>query len=194
MGFKVIASGRKTGTQSIAKDVATIELSSNDFIFSQASIVTSAMVEPNSYKIHPSTARFINNNGDGWTNEALKNNYDSFIGAYNFVNHVQEHDKAVGFVGDAISRRIIIDPEDNIYVRYIEILIATSRDFQTLVNKILKDDIKYLSMGCEAETSQCSYCGEVFEDEELCDHLAYSKGKYYIDKQVEVFNREQENK
>jgi len=183
MAFKIIASSeKKSEVKKVSKEMATIEVASNDFVFSQASIVSSAMVEPNSYKVHPSTAKYINANGDGWKNETLKNNYKSFIGAYNYVNHVQEHEKAVGFLGDAALRKIIVDPKENIYVYYVDILVATSRDMQKLINKLLRDEIEYLSMGCEAETSQCTQCGEVFDDEEsMCDHLTFSKGKYYMD-------------
>jgi hypothetical protein len=140
------------------------------------------MLEPNSFKIHPTTSKFINSNGDGWSNSSLKKNYKSFIGSYNFLNHVQEHDKAIGFLGDAVLRKRIIDPKENTYVFYTDILVVTHRDFQDLVNKILKDEIRYLSMGCEAEISQCTQCGGIFkENEDMCDHLAYFKGKYYVD-------------
>jgi hypothetical protein len=181
MAYRIIAS-KKSGLNQIKNKEAKIFLSSNDYIFSQASIVCSSMLELNSFKIHPSTSRFVNSNGDSWSNVSLKNNYKSFIGAYNFVNHVQEHEKAVGFIGDAVKRTRIIDPKDNIYIFYVDILIITHRDFKDLVNKILKNEIKYLSMGCEAEVSQCTQCGEIFrEEDDMCDHLACSKGKYYID-------------
>lgn len=182
MAFDIIASSKKSGVQKISKDEAVIELASDDFVFAQASIVSSAMVEPNSFKIHPLTSKYVNSNGDGWTNGALKNNYKSFIGAYNYVNHVQEPEKAVGFLGDAALRKIIVDPKENIYVYYVDILVITHRDMQKLVTKLLNNDIEFLSMGCEAETSQCSQCGEIFDDEDsMCDHLTFSKGKYYID-------------
>jgi hypothetical protein len=183
MSFKIIASSnKKSGVKKVSKEDATIELASNDYVFAQASIVSSAMTEPNSFKIHPSTSKYINSNGDGWKNEALKSNYKSFIGAYNYVNHVQEHEKAVGFIGDAALRKIIVDPKENIYVYYVDILVVTHRDMESLVRKLLSNNIEFLSMGCEAETSQCSQCGDIFEDDEsMCDHLTFSKGKYYID-------------
>lgn len=182
MAFKIIASGKDGGLKKVSKEKATVELSSNDYVFAQASIVSSAMLEQNSYKVHPLTAKYINSNGDGWSNETLKNNYESFIGAYNYVNHVQEHEKAVGFLGDAALRKIIVDPKQNIFVYYVDLLIVTHRDMQRLIKKLLSDQIEYLSMGCEAEISQCTYCGETFgDDEEMCDHLTFNKGKYYID-------------
>lgn len=184
MSFEIIASrNKKSELQKVGKEEATIEVSSNDFIFAQASIVCSAMQEKNSFKIHPSTSKFINSNGDGWTNPALNSNYKSFIGAYNYVNHVQEPEKSVGFLGDTVKRTVIIDPKENIFVYYVDILVVTSRDFESLVSKILRGDIEFLSMGCEAEVSQCSKCGEYFydDDDEMCDHLTFSKGKYYMD-------------
>lgn len=183
MGFNIIASScKESGIKKSSKDSSIVELASDDFVFAQASIVTSAFTEPNSYKVHPSAIKYINSNGDGWKNSTMKNNYNSFIGAYNYINHVQEHDKAVGFLGDAALRKIIIEPKDNIFVYYVDILVLTHRDMQTLVNKLLKDEIQFLSMGCEAETSQCTYCGDIFDDDEsMCDHLSFNKGKFYVD-------------
>jgi hypothetical protein len=183
MSFKIIGSKKKSGIKEVSKEEAVVELSSNDYIFAQASIVSSTMLENNSYKIHPLTNKYVNSNGDGWSNETLKNNYKSFIGGYNYVNHVQEHEKAVGFLGDAALRKIIVSPEENIFVYYVDLLIVTHRDMQNLVKKLLNDQIEYLSMGCEAETSLCTRCGETFrDDEDMCDHLTFDKGKYYLDK------------
>ena len=115
MSFNIIAKSTNKGIKRVANSIVDIELPSKDFLFTQASIVCSIMVEPNSFKIYPETGKFVNNNGDCWTNEALKANYKSFIGAYNFVNHIQEDEKAVGFIGDAALRRVIVNPKDNIF-------------------------------------------------------------------------------
>lgn len=183
MSYKIIGSRKESGLKKVSNEIATIELASNDYVFAQASIVSSSMLENNSYKIHPLTAKYINSNGDGWSNDTLKNNYESFIGGYNYVNHVQEHEKAVGFLGDAALRKVIVSPKENIFVYYVDLLIVTHRDMQSLVKKLLSDQIKYLSMGCEAETSLCTRCGETFrDDEDMCDHLTFDKGKFFIDK------------
>lgn len=182
MSFKVIAKANKKGIKKTSVDGVQVVLASSDYIFSQASIVSSVMLEDDSNMIHPATSQFVNNNGDAWSNQSLKTNYNSFIGAYNYVNHVQEPDKAVGFIADAGLRRRIIKQDKNIYVYYTDILIATHRDNTALVSKILNGKVKYLSMGCDAMVSQCSKCGEIFKDDsDFCDHLYKDKGKYYVD-------------
>jgi hypothetical protein len=99
------------------------------------------------------------------------------------VNHVQVPEKAIGFICDAALRKLIPDPEQpDVPVFYVDILIATHRDNRKMVDMILQDQVKYLSMGCDAYVSTCSKCGNTFsEDYELCDCLANDKGKYYLD-------------
>ena len=183
--FKRIAQRSRTSVQ-VSKEqpkAVDVELSSDDFLFSQASIVSSVFLEPNSYFIHPSTQKFVNNNGDCFSNQSLQANYHSFIGAYNYVNHVQVPEKAIGFVCDAALRKLVVDKENpNVPVYYVDILLATHRGHEKIISHILTDKIKYLSMGCDAYLSTCSKCGNQFsEDYELCDCLANSKGKYYLD-------------
>jgi hypothetical protein len=113
-------------------------------------------------------------------------NYKTFVGAANFINHVQILDKAVGFVADAVLRRILVDKEANVFVYYVDILIATHQDFKELCDNILLNKVQYLSMGCETYVSQCSRCGEVFtgsedSDVDYCEHLTLNRGKYFID-------------
>jgi hypothetical protein len=160
-----------------------ISLSSDEFIFSQTSIVSSVMLEDGTYCIHPTTSKFVNTNGDCWSNESLKANYKSFIGSFNYVNHVQEPEKSVGFLADATLRKILLDKEDKIFIYYTDILVATHKDSRDLVKKILSGKVEYLSMGCDAMFSICSKCGNVSEEDiDVCDCILNSKGKYYIDK------------
>lgn len=183
--FKKIAQLSRTSVRASKEQPKTVdvELSSDDFIFSQASIVSSVFVEPNTYFIHPSTQKFVNNNGDCFSNQSLAANYKSFIGAYNYVNHVQVPEKAIGFICDAALRKLIPDKEHlEVPIYYVDILIATHRDNRKIVDLLITDKIKYLSMGCDAYISTCSKCGNQFsEDYELCDCLANDKGKYYLD-------------
>jgi hypothetical protein len=170
-----IAAKEETGETKLA-------LSSNDFLFSQVTIVSSVMTELNSFLIKPETSKFVNANGDAWTNESLRANYSSFIGSYNFVNHVQVPEKSVGFLADAGLRRIILDSEKHIFVHYVDLLVATHRDFEDLVHKILTKQIQYLSMGCDMAFSTCSACGHTaYDDVNLCEHMISQKGKSFID-------------
>jgi len=165
------------------EEMVEIRLKGRDYIFTQNSICASVMTEPNSYLIRPSTSMFVNENGDTWTNESLRANYQSFIGAYNYVNHKQDPELSVGFIADACLRRILINQQDNVFVYYVDILVATSKKAHPqLVQKILAKDVKYLSMGCESFISTCSACGHQAKDEtEFCTHLENSKGKSFID-------------
>lgn len=182
--YKIASTGRtKVAVSKELPKAVDIELSSDDFLFSQASIVSSVYVEPNTFFIHPTTQKFVNNNGDCFSNESLQSNYKSFIGAFNYINHVQVPEKAIGFICDAALRKLIVDKnQPDIPVYYVDILIATSRDHKKMVDLILRDQVRYLSMGCDAYLSTCSKCGNQFsEDYQLCDCLANDKGKYYLD-------------
>lgn len=170
-----VAKGEKKGN-------VRVEIPSSSFVFTQSTICSSVALEPKSFLIHPKTSRFVNNNGDCWSNESLRANYNTFIGSYNYVNHVQEPDKSVGFIADAQLRRIPIDPGDNLYVYYVDILTATHRDHRDLVQGILDNKIEFLSMGCEANQTICSKCGHVSDDYKgTCQHIDGEKGKYFID-------------
>lgn len=177
------ASPKEKTAKQISDGWVELTLPGKHFIFSQCTICASVMTEPNSYLIRPETSIFVNQNGDGWTNESLKTNYESFIGAEGYVNHQQDPDMDVGFIADAALRRIILDKEENIFVYYVDILVATSKvAHPKLVSKILSKDIKFLSMGCESFISTCSACGHQASDEtEFCIHLEQNKGKSFID-------------
>ena len=111
----------------------------------------------------------------------MKANYPSFAGAFNYVNHVQVPSQSVGFLPDVVLRRIGVDKESNSWVYYADILVATHKDHSALVKKVLANQVEYLSMGCDAEISQCSKCGKSFTSDMLCDCLTFNKGKYFHD-------------
>jgi hypothetical protein len=140
------------------------------------------MLEPNSHLIHPLTSKFVNDNGDTWSNESLKANYKSFVGAFNYVNHEQVPEKSVGFIADVALRRISLNPAKKVYVHYADILVATHRDFSKIASMVLSDQIEFMSMGCDTEVSTCSKCGNIStEDDDQCKCLSFSKGKAFID-------------
>lgn len=180
--FRFVAT-QKTSVKPLAKKTVDVTLSSDEYLFSQATIVSSVNLEEGTHLIHPLTQKFVNNNGDCFSNESLRANYKSFIGAYNYVNHVQVPEKAIGFIADAALRKMIVDKKSpDVPIYYVDILIATHRDNERMVDMILRDKVKYLSMGCDAYLSTCSKCGKQFSEEyELCDCLSRDKGKYYLD-------------
>lgn len=93
------------------------------------------------YRIKPGCDKFINNNHDAWSREALLKSYKSFIGAYNFVEHVQIPEQSKGRIIDAVAR----DIGDSVYV---DILVATDRKHTELVRDIESGEMGTLSMGC----------------------------------------------
>lgn len=93
------------------------------------------------YRITEDTEKYINQNGDSWERELLLETYDTFVGAENYVEHVQVPELSKGKVIDAVAR----DLGDTVY---IDILVATNKKHQSLVRDIKKGKINTLSMGC----------------------------------------------
>ena len=164
---------------------SVISIASKDYLLSQASIVCSVILEPNSFLINPETSKFVNSNGDCWSNDTMANNYQTFIGAFNYMNHIQEPEKSVGFIADAVLRRRYLDVKKSTFVYYTDILVATHRDHSDLVEKIILSEIQYLSMGCSSHACQCSRCGfqpaDLEDEDDVCEHLASEKGTKFFD-------------
>jgi hypothetical protein len=93
------------------------------------------------YRVTSDTDKFINNNLDCWSRDVIKKSYKTFIGAHNFVEHVQVEELSKGRIIDAVLR----DVGESIYV---DILVATDKKHVELVNKILSGDMNAMSMGC----------------------------------------------
>lgn len=127
------------------------------------------------YLITPETDQWINNNNDSFSREVLTASYRTFIGAQNFLEHVQVEDLSKGRIIDAALR----DIGDTLYV---DILVATERKHSQLVADIESGRLNGLSMGCSVSETQCTKCGNVAVDEtELCQCCKYEKGNYFMD-------------
>lgn len=172
-----------------------IRFESSKFIVFQSTIVASVKLDSNSYfLIDPKASKFINSNGEGWSNESLYNNYKSFIGAFACLDHPDypEQDN-VGVILDAILRKRWINKDQGTFVYYVDILVAIDKQAKQgqLARLILNGSIQYMSMGCNVAISYCSRCGQSVDYEtnssnqynnlDMCSHLMYSKGKRYID-------------
>jgi len=121
--------------------------------------------------------KFINNNLDAWDRDVLLKSYRTFIGAQNFVEHVQVEELSKGRVIDAVAR----DIGDSVYV---DILIATDRKHADLVEAIESGKMGTLSMGCTVDGTICTKCGHWAADEtEMCPHIKYEKGNVFFDEQ-----------
>lgn len=127
------------------------------------------------YRVTSDTEKYINNNMDAWDKQVLLKSYRTFIGAHNFVEHVQIEDLSKGRIIDAVAR----DVGDSIYV---DILIATDRKHTDLVDAIESGKMSTMSMGCIIDFSCCTKCGNVAVDEtEMCSHVRYMKGNTFFD-------------
>ena len=127
------------------------------------------------YRVKPSCDIYINNNHDCWDRPVLFKSYRTFVGAHNFVEHVQIEQQSKGRIIDAAAR----DIGDSIYA---DILIATDRRHTSLIRDIESGRMGTMSMGCSVTETQCTKCGNVAADEtEMCEHIKYAKGNYEYD-------------
>lgn len=110
------------------------------------------------YLIVPETDRWVNNNNDSFERKALLKAYPTFIGAHNFLEHVQLEELSKGRVIDAAAR----DIGDSLYV---DILVATDKAHRELIASIRNKELGTLSMGCSIDFSVCTKCGHVAADE-----------------------------
>lgn len=129
------------------------------------------------YRVLPDCDKFINNNHDAWDRPVLMKSYRTFIGAHNFVEHVQIEEQSKGRIIDAVAR----DIGDSVYV---DILVATNRKHANLIKDIENGRMSTMSMGCSVTETICTKCGNVAADEtDMCEHIRYHKGNYEFDMQ-----------
>jgi len=125
------------------------------------------------YRVKLGTDKYINNNLDAWDREVLKKSYRTFIGAHNFVEHVQVDELSKGRIIDAVAR----DLGDSVYV---DILIATDRKHTDLVTAIESGKMSTLSMGCFIEGTMVTMADGSripIEDVALGDMVLTHKGR-----------------
>lgn len=128
------------------------------------------------YRIKPECLDIVNNNGDAWERSLLLSSYRTFIGAPNYLEHIQLPELSKGFIVDAIAR-------DLGKTCYIDILVATDRKHKTLIQDILSGKISAMSMGCISLFTTCTKCGNVAaDDSQLCPCVQYDgKRSAFID-------------
>ena len=165
-------------------EVDWAEFGQSDFLFSHASIVASVKASDNGYYIESPSDELVNNNGNAWTNEVLLAAFRSFIGAENYYEHVQVPELSKGKILDAVVRPVQYTgkngKETEIY--YVDILVATNRKHDKLVNRIEAGELTTMSMGCIANVTTCSRCGhESSGDDESCEHVKNEILQYFKD-------------
>ena len=197
---KSICCGHKAqcacGTKSCRVKVARMVLAKYDpekYLLSHCSIIAAVDVENaktsksehKDYLIKPEFSKFVNNNGDAWTKTLLAKTFKTFIGANNYLEHVQIPELSKGKVVDAALREVVVgkgkDGKD-IVTYYVDILVATERKHKDLVAKIEHGEMTTLSMGCKIAYSICTKCGNKAIDEtQACDHVRYEKNNTFYD-------------
>jgi hypothetical protein len=126
------------------------------------------------YYIDPVCSGLVNNNGNAWSNPVLLATFRTFVGAYNYLEHVQIPELSKGRILDAVIRPVVYKNQDGktANVDYVDILVATSRKHDGLVRKIASGELNSMSMGCLAHKVQCSRCGVVLTDADPnCAHV-----------------------
>jgi len=148
-----------------------------DYLFTHDSIVASVATESDGFTIKEPCWEIVNANGNAWTNEVLLHCYKTFIGGENYAEHVQVPSMSKGKILDAVIREVTHKGE-KIYV--VDILVATNRIHQSLVERIERGELNTMSMGASAAYVQCSVCGKIINTikaEPLCEHLERSVNK-----------------
>jgi hypothetical protein len=159
-------------------------------VFEPAGVKTGSILEDGfrvnrrygNYRIRPTCDRYINNNLDAWERRVLLASYPTFIGAHNFVEHVQVEDLSKGRIIDAVAR----DIGDSVYV---DILIATSREHAPLIASIENGKMATLSMGCFTAGTQVTTANGTrvsIEDVQPGDLVLTHKGRVreVVNKQI----------
>lgn len=178
--FNPLSSGfSKKANHGVSSSFDIKAFSPKEYLFSHCTIIASVDVEDDcQHHIKLGSEKYINQNYDSWTRGVIKNSYRSFVGAPNYVEHVQVPELSKGTIVDAVLRDIKGE------TLYCDILVATHRKHAELVDRIKKGSMKAMSMGCIAAFTYCTKCGnKAHNEQELCDHVKFQKGSKFIDKQ-----------
>ncbi len=183
MSFSALSKAPQASAGPANKSQAVLTLNSKDWVFTQATGVASVPTEEDGYTIKVCGNELVNNNGNAFTNKLMGKMYKTFIGAHNYVDHIQELNESRGVLLDAIPRKIILDERTGDYGIYVDTLIATNKNRdRKWADMITKGEIRYLSMGCESSCIQCSKCGHIMlNEDDYCECLAFNIGMHYID-------------
>lgn len=178
----VASAGNRRTARDIEVDWKTYSPESH--VFSHCTICASVQVEDNGYYITPASTELVNNNGNAWSNEVLVATFRSFVGADNFLEHVQVPELSKGKILDAVLRPVRYKSAsgDEADVYYVDILVGTSRRHDTLCRQIQAGELNTLSMGCVCDYVTCSKCGSVLGDNDPnCECLESQMRQSFVD-------------
>ncbi|MDP8237884.1 MAG: hypothetical protein P9X24_02230, partial [Candidatus Hatepunaea meridiana] len=122
-----------------------------------------------------------NLNGDHFSVDELKNNYESAVNTKIDLKHSQDLTDIVGGVADA---RFL--ESDGGYIECDGELYTEDNPFARLAYKLIRKGIvKQVSMECDYEEGECSVCGKHIKSKNnYCLHLKKYKGRQYQGQKV----------
>lgn len=155
------------GNVRVARDIEVNwkKFTQDDYLFSHVSIVCSVSVGPNGFYIDPCCSELVNHNGNAWSNEVLLATFRTFIGAENYLEHVQIPALSKGKIIDAVIRPIHhVDKNGEADIWWCDILVATARKHQDLVRQITSGELTTMSMGCFLSGSAMTMADGTFKN------------------------------
>jgi len=162
-------------------DTIKVTMDADDWMFFQNSALSSVPTEDDGYTIKEKYWKYINDNNNTWSNDELKQYFNTYHGGHVFRNHDQDPRLSYGIIVGVVLRKVN-QGEDFRYV--VEPLMAINKSHspdKKMVNKIGKDGEFRTSMGCSSIGEKCSMCGNVsVSDNDSCDHIMFQNGKKYV--------------
>ena len=155
-------------------DVDWKKYNTKDYLFTHDTACCSVETEENGYWITPPCWELVNANGNAWTTPVLLASFKTFIGGDNYLEHMQIPALSKGKILDAIARPVVHHSDKygdaNIYV--VDVLVATERKHESLIERIESGKLTTLSMGTICCYTTCSICGKVIGDNDKnCEHI-----------------------
>ena len=155
-------------------DVDWKKYNTKDYLFTHDTACCSVETEENGYWITPPCWELVNANGNAWTTPVLLASFKTFIGGENYLEHMQIPALSKGKILDAIARPVVHHSDKygdaNIYV--VDVLVATERKHESLIERIESGKLTTLSMGTICCYTTCSICGKVIGDNDKnCEHI-----------------------
>jgi len=174
----------ETSHKNDTEDVDFSIFTPEKYLLSHATIVGGVEPEDNGYYIRPAHNKWVNDNGNAWLNQVLLESYKSFIMAENYLEHIQFPALSKGKILDSVAwvvREHEPGRKELLPTVFVDILVATHRKHHDLISLIQSKKLNGLSMGCNILFSQCSFCGEIFEEgvDEPCEHVRSELRHYF---------------
>ena len=155
-------------------DVDWKKYNTKDYLFTHDTACCSVETEENGYWIKPPCWEHVNADGNAWTTPVLLASFKTFIGGENYLEHMQIPALSKGKILDAIARPVVhhSDKYGNANIYVVDVLVATDRKHESLIERIESGKLNTLSMGTICCYTTCSICGKVIGDNDKnCEHI-----------------------